>query len=300
MDITPSSLPGGVYGENYFVVLTASEPVSWALLSGDLPPGLGMGGPGLTAPIFGTPFAPCGSYSFTLRITAADHVTTHTQSFTIEITGCPDDGDGDGTGSDEDELTLEPETLPDGEVGQDYSEIVVVDGGTPPYTLEIEGDQIDGVIFDPELGTLIGKPTIPSVFDFTIKATDSADTPAVAERTYTVTIVQSTGVGDAKQAPVVRVSPLRTTAVPPIPSTITLTGTVVSDPESELTTFSWTQTSGPTDAVILAPSALSTSIQFTVYAPGNYSFQLQAFGAEQPVGVSATVVVPNRTPPRIG
>ena len=70
LSITTTSLPPGVYGQPYSATLMASggsPPLSWAVTSGSLPPGLTLD-PN-TGIISGTPSARAGTFGFTVTVT---------------------------------------------------------------------------------------------------------------------------------------------------------------------------------------------------------------------------------------
>lgn len=83
---TASALPGGSVATAYSDTLAASggtPPYSWALISGALPGGLTLNA--TTGAIGGTPSA-SGSFSFTVQVSDASHVTA-SQSFSLGIAG---------------------------------------------------------------------------------------------------------------------------------------------------------------------------------------------------------------------
>ena len=91
--IEPASLPSGTLGRAYSETLEAggagTPPFSWKVVSGALPPGLGLAVAvykpwyGARAAISGTP-TKAGSFSFTLRLTDGQGSST-TRSFTVSI-----------------------------------------------------------------------------------------------------------------------------------------------------------------------------------------------------------------------
>ncbi|MEW6366031.1 MAG: putative Ig domain-containing protein [Acidobacteriota bacterium] len=71
-------------------------------------------------------------------------------------------------------MTVYPETLPDGTVGEPYAATIWADGGTPPYvfTLAPQGSLPYGLWLSPS-GLLSGTPTFNAGYSFRVLATDS-------------------------------------------------------------------------------------------------------------------------------
>ena len=81
-------------------------------------------------------------------------------------------------------ITVSPGTLPNGDVGIPYSQNLMVEGGTPGYTLSVSGNLPTGISL---VGTaLTGTPTTAGTFAFTIQATDSLG--CTGSQSYSVTI----------------------------------------------------------------------------------------------------------------
>jgi PKD repeat protein len=92
------------------------------------------------------------------------------------------------------------------------------------------------------------------------------------------------------RAPVVNAGPDQTVQ----PGTLVNLSGSVSDPESDPTTFTWSQLSGP--AVTLSNAATLTP-SFTAAVKGSYIFQLQATDSQNNVGSdTVTIVAANRAP----
>ena len=102
--------------------------------------------------------------------------------------------------------------------------------------------------------------------------------------------VQHVYAGFVNQAPVVSAGPDQTVQ----PGTLVNLNGAVSDPESDPTTFTWSQLSGPT--VTLA-NATTLTPSFTAAVKGSYIFQLQATDSQNNVGSdTVTIVASNRAP----
>jgi hypothetical protein len=84
-------------------------------------------------------------------------------------------------------ITVNPATLPDGEVGLVYAQLISASGGTAPYAFTVSSGSLPpGLALDPNSGALGGLPTAPGSFVFSITATDADGCPGT--RLYTLTI----------------------------------------------------------------------------------------------------------------
>lgn len=80
-----------------------------------------------------------------------------------------------------------PAFLPDGRIGEPYSQTITGFGGSAPYTFEVTAGELpEELSLDPDTGLLSGTPIESGVFTFTITATDDND--CTGEREYTLTI----------------------------------------------------------------------------------------------------------------
>jgi glucose/arabinose dehydrogenase/uncharacterized membrane protein len=157
--ISPSTLPDGDVGTPYSQTISASggnAPYVYTVSNGSLPPGLTLDS--ATGLISGTPTT-SGSFNFTITATDAD-TCTGIQSYTINIT-CAN-------------ITLTPNTLPDGNVGDAYDQTVTASGGTAPYTYAVTSGALPpGLSLDSATGQISGTPTLAGTFNFIITATDA-------------------------------------------------------------------------------------------------------------------------------
>jgi hypothetical protein len=84
-------------------------------------------------------------------------------------------------------ITVNPATLPDGEVGVAYLELVSASGGTAPYLFAVSSGSLpSGLTLDPKSGALAGIPAAPGTFVFSITATDANGCSGT--RVYSMTI----------------------------------------------------------------------------------------------------------------
>ena len=168
LDVQPATLPNGTEGIPYSQVLTvanAALPVTFAVISGSLPPGLSLTGAG---ELSGTPTAP-GTYTFVIEATDANNCTG-SRGYTVVIDPC---------------LVVSPDTLPGGEVGTPYSEQLTAVGGTPPITFTTADPLPAGLNLAPT-GLIDGIPTTPGISLFTVDASDAGG--CVTSKDYFIVI----------------------------------------------------------------------------------------------------------------
>jgi len=86
-------------------------------------------------------------------------------------------------------ITINPASLPIGEVGEAYSQVLTASGGIATYTYTLaEGELPDGLILTPT-GTLSGTPTTNGSYPIKVQATDSrSGFPFSAQIAYTLEI----------------------------------------------------------------------------------------------------------------
>ena len=152
--IGPSALPGGVAGSGYNQTLTASGgsgPYSFAIASGQVPPGVSLGSGGSLS---GTP-TKAGTFSFVVRVTGSGGATG-SRTFTLKI-----------------DLALTPGALAGGVTGVAYNQQLSATGGTPPYFFRVVGGTLpDGLGFTGS-GVVSGIPTKAGTFALTVEASDA-------------------------------------------------------------------------------------------------------------------------------
>jgi Putative Ig domain len=78
--------------------------------------------------------------------------------------------------------------LPNGRAGERYPHIRLLGGGRPPYTFTVlQGRQPPGTRFTSD-GYLIGTPTVPGNYTFTVESHDATTPPQVVRQRYSVRI----------------------------------------------------------------------------------------------------------------
>ncbi len=155
--VLTTSLPNGSSGTFYSQALSpggGQPPYTWSLLTGILPPGLQLSPTGV---ISGTPSGN-GTYPFTVQLLDfGKRVAQANLVITI------------GPG-----LTITTSSLPDGTVGQPYSQTIAASGGLSPYVWSIvSGSLPSGLALDSGSGTVSGTPNTVSTLTVTVQVTDS-------------------------------------------------------------------------------------------------------------------------------
>ncbi len=168
--IGPATLPDGVIGTTYDQTLTASGaigPVTFAVATGSLPPGLVLTPAGI---LTGVPTL-AGTYPFTVQADQANGCSaSRAYSITMDCAL----------------LAIQPPFLPDGAVGTAYSAVLLSTGGLAPLTFTLDAGALpDGLTLSPG-GALDGTPTSAGSFVITVRVTDSAG--CTATRTYVLDV----------------------------------------------------------------------------------------------------------------
>jgi hypothetical protein len=174
LTITTLTLTGTAQGQPFAVPLTAAggrAPYTWALAGTALPAGLQLNP--ATGLISGTTNAAVGNYPQNVTVTdARGRVARKTLALNIDQPPPP-------------QLSIAPETLPNGRVGQAYNAGITASGGVPGYTFSVaQGALPPGLAFTG--GSVQGTPTQEGTFRFTLNVTDSEG--RVAGNAYTVII----------------------------------------------------------------------------------------------------------------
>ncbi|HVM60228.1 MAG TPA: putative Ig domain-containing protein [Verrucomicrobiae bacterium] len=149
----PSTFPGKPYSAQLFVT-GGQAPVTFAVTSGSLPPGLTLSS---TSGLITGSSTTTGTYTFT--ITATDGLgCTISITYTVSVT-CPS-------------LSLSPASLPSAPVGQPYNQTITASGaqGTPTFSLLV-GPLPPGLQLTPS-GSITGTPTAFGVYTFEVTATN--------------------------------------------------------------------------------------------------------------------------------
>jgi hypothetical protein len=241
LTILTSSLPQGSVGAVYqagFSVSGGTPPYRWTA-TGSVPPGLTVFSSGIIA---GIPTA-AGSFSFVLVVTDANQLST-SKPFTVVITGPV--------------LSITTTSpLPNGSVGQAYSQTLAASNGSPPYQWAAGAGFPPGLSLGPSTGIVSGTPSTVGSYTFTVGVTDSANNTATANFALTVTIPALT---------ITTISPLFSGTVG-IPYSQTLSASGGKQP------YQWAVVSGSTGGLTLDPN--SGALQGTPAAAGTFVFTAQ-------------------------
>jgi large repetitive protein len=176
--ITPTSLPNATQYLEYSqpLALNTTEPASWSIVSGSLPSGVNLNSS--TGLISGTPFQ-AGAFTFTVRAQVSTQFgITPSQDRTLTLNV------GDNP------LTILTASLPNGFVGQQYSQPVVAAGGAPPYFFNLNGGNLPpGLSLDSSSGVISGAPTTIGSYTFEVQVWDNFENDAT--RTLSIEILPS-------------------------------------------------------------------------------------------------------------
>jgi hypothetical protein len=179
-----TSLPTGVTGTTYSGTLKPSggqPPYSFAVSSGQLPPGLALNA--ASGEISGRP-TQVGSFNFAVQVKDATGAQTQS-NYTVAIANT---------------LTItNPPVLPGGSVGVPYQVALIAAGGTAPYSFSATAGSLPGGLNFRADGTIDGTPATAGTFAFTATVVD-----AVSGRTtkdFSLTIAGSLTITTGPQLP---------------------------------------------------------------------------------------------------
>lgn len=166
--ITTTTLSTGTVGTFYSSTIQATggrTPYHWSVISGALPPGLGITDSGI---ISGTPTTQ-GTSTFTAQVVDAQSPPDsdlQELSLTVENPTVPP-------------VTIATTSLPNAKRNKSYGQTIQATGGIPPYSWSImSGSLPPGLSLNTSTGAVTGKATTIGLFSFTVKAVDSQATPA--------------------------------------------------------------------------------------------------------------------------
>ncbi|HEU4505588.1 MAG TPA: Ig domain-containing protein [Nitrospira sp.] len=250
--ITTTSLPAGTIGQAYNQTLLATGGtggLTWSIVAGNLPGGLNLNQ--TTGVISGTPLAPAGTSSFTVRVAdAAGQDDTQALSITVNLANPP---------------VITTTTLPGGTVGQVYSQTLQVTGGIGILTWTLSGGSLPAMLSLSPDGVISGTPTNTGTANFTVRVTDTLnqfDTQSLsiavsAALAITTDSLPAAREGDSYRRTLQRsggVAPFTWSVAPPLPdglnlnpSTGEITGTPATGTEGTYDlTFAVQDSSAPT------------------------------------------------------
>jgi Putative Ig domain len=183
LSVATTSLANAAQGTPYSAPLAASggvPPLTWAISSGALPPGLTL--TTTTGQISGTPTTQ-GTFPLTVEVTDSSllppdqHSQTATQSLSLTV-GPPNP------------LSIVTTSLPEADSASLYSQTILETGGVGPFVWTVtNGILPSGMSLDSATGTISGTATAVSTNTFTVQVTDSESPPKSTSATLTVTVV---------------------------------------------------------------------------------------------------------------
>lgn len=186
LSVATSALSGAALGSTYnfgLAALGGVPPLTWAVTSGTLPPGLSLAG--MTGQISGTPTTE-GTFPFTVQVTDSSllppnqHPQTATQALSLTV-GPPKP------------LSIVTSSLPQADTASLYSQTIITAGGVGPFSWSItSGILPSGISLNPSTGTISGTATAVSSNTFTLQVSDSETPPATQSATFTLAVIAAT------------------------------------------------------------------------------------------------------------
>jgi hypothetical protein len=175
--LSSTSFPSGLTGVPYTSQANAqggTQPYSWQIVSGSLPPGINLNGS--TGELNGTPLS-VGIFYFTMQVTdASSPIRVATRALSIQIT-------------DAGMLHIVNTNMADGMIGIPYNEQLIAIGGLAPYTWSLSSGALpSGLLFDSTTGIISGTPTATGIVNFTARVNDNASPQAIDTRDLSITI----------------------------------------------------------------------------------------------------------------
>jgi Hint domain len=243
--ITPSTLPNGIRTISYNEVLTASGGTglhTWSVV--DLPSGLVATPSGINNVILtisGTPDTN-GVYNTVITVTDTISMSQITQTITIGP-------------------TITPLSLPDGEVGTSYNEMITIDGGLLPYMWDINplplglSHTITGDNF--EILTIFGTPSAIGITSIGQVMDSNGDSVNLPDLTINAAITTTTS--PTTETPTTTSAP--TTVAP------TTVAPTTAQPTTEAPITTQPTTVPPTTEAPVETTAPPTTISLTTEAP---------------------------------
>jgi parvulin-like peptidyl-prolyl isomerase len=154
--IRTNELPPGEAGLSYYYQLETygnQKGNTWSITEGNLPGGLSLDES--TGVISGTPGL-AGGYSLTIEVNSGHHYWAQGYVMHVQIP-----------------VSITTSSLPDAEVGINYSELLEVFGDQVVFTWSIiDGSLPDGLSLSEYTGYISGTPTTAGTYDFTVQVDD--------------------------------------------------------------------------------------------------------------------------------
>lgn len=266
--INPAPLAAAHINAPYSQSITgqgSSAIASWAIISGQLAPGLALSDSKTNANIAiisGTP-TQAGSFSFTIQATDYTLPQTATFSTTIVVDSI---------------LTITKATLKDGEQTQPYIDTFTAVNGTAPLKWSINGPLPPGLTLNATTGQVSGKPTQWGGYPYTVIVSDSKTTPQTDSGQSMVNIAQAVQIIGSLN-----------------PAYINTPYTTYLNAIGGYYPYTWSVTSGSLPLGLTLVSA-GGFIVGTPTQMGSYSFVLQVSDSASPPVVTSQSFTLNVTP----
>ncbi|WP_165929256.1 putative Ig domain-containing protein [Shimia isoporae] len=171
LNIQPSTLSDGIFGEGYAVGLSATGGdgnYTFGLTSGALPAGVALTPSGA---ISGIP-AETGTFSFDVGVSDAEG-NSGNRSYTLTIAPITS-------------LAISPDDVADGVYGTSYSETLTASGGAGGYSFAISSGALPAGLTLAAGGGISGSPLETGTFNFSVLVTDSEGNTGT--RTYSMLV----------------------------------------------------------------------------------------------------------------
>ncbi len=172
--ITPATLPNGQLGQSYNQQLTQSGgtgAIAWSF-TGNLPGNVTLNP--TTGLISGAPTT-SGTFNFSVTATDANGCASAPKAYSLVIASCP-------------AITINPTTLPSGQIGLQYSQQLTQTGGTGTLMWSFAGGLPTGVTMNLTTGLISGKPTVSGTFDFSVAVKDANGCMSSTPKSYSLVI----------------------------------------------------------------------------------------------------------------
>ena len=172
--INPATLPAGQLGQQYNQQLTqtgGTGSINWSK-TGDLPGNVSLNP--ATGLLSGAPTT-SGTFNFSVTATDANGCASAPKAYSLVIVQCP-------------AITINPATLPGGQIGLQYSQQLTQTGGTGTLMWSFAGGLPTGVTMDLTTGLISGKPTVSGTFNFSVAVKDANGCMSSTPKAYSLVI----------------------------------------------------------------------------------------------------------------
>ncbi|MBN2415226.1 putative Ig domain-containing protein [bacterium] len=175
--ITTSSLSAGKINQAYsgsIATENGTQPLSYSIAAGSIPPGLSITPSGSSYLISGTPTS-SGEYTFTFEATDSSFPQkSDSKSFTLKI-----------------HIRITTTSLPDGQQGTVYNATLFAEGGSSAYDWSVSGGSLPpgtSLLASSSFADVTGIPTATGTYTFTILAVDQLNPALSDSRSFSITI----------------------------------------------------------------------------------------------------------------